>query len=381
MKYLLISPFIVLFFTSCKEKIKQGKNDYVLQATEDVKSFSLDSDVKYNAFYLYTFEEQGKRYLSFLNYRTTQLCFYNFNTEKLLFKVELEEEGSNGVVIPTGYYVNGLDNIYVSTSAYSGLIKVDTTGTIIQKIPYGKTDTGYQIIPSYMPSSHPYNTPIFIDDKMYITQKKLDRFCPSDKTPLSVVMDTVKKEYASLPLTYGILTEKQLESNTDGFSRIFDGKNFIYSFYVDEDIIVTSVDHADVQRVKVKSRYIDSPDEKVNFESEKAPMQILTVPRYGDLIYDPYRAVYYRCAYPKTELDSKVNWWGKAVYGRKKFSVIILNKNFQIIGETLFPEAIYNPYVSFVEKEGLYISRDYQMNFDQSEGFMTFELFELVKNK
>lgn len=381
MKYLQILFFIFLFFTSCKERIKQEKNDYILQATEIIKSFPLDSNVKYNPFYLYVFEEEGKRYLSFLNYRSTELLFYDFDAEKFLFKTTLEEEGPDGVVMPTGYYVSGLNNIYVSTSAYSGLIKVDTTGSIIQKIPYGKTDTGYRIIPSYMPSSHPCNKPIFISDKMYITQKNLDRFCPSDKTPISVVVDTVKKEYASLPLTYGILTKKQLESNTDGFSRIYDGKNIIYSFYVDEDIIVTSVDHADVQRVKVKSRYIDAPDEQINFESEKAPMQVLTIPRYGDLIYDPYREVYYRFAYPKTELDSKVNWWGKAVYGRKKFSVIILDKDFRVIGETLFPEAVYNPFVAFVEREGLYISRDYQMNFEQSEDFMTFELFELVKNK
>ena len=98
-------------------------------------------------------------------------------------------------------------------------------------------------------------------------------------------------------------------------------------------------------------------------------------------MYDPYREVYYRFAYPKTELDDKINWMGKSVYGRKKFSVIILDKDFQIIGETLFPEAIYNPYASFVSKEGLYISRDYQINYDQSEDFMTFELFKLVEKK
>ena len=285
------------------------------------------------------------------------------------------------MVIPTGYYIKDFNNIYVSTSAYSGLIKVDTTGTITQKIPYGKTDTGYQIIPSYMPSSHPCNTPVFIDGKMYITQNNLERFCPSDKTPLSVVMDTVQKKYVSLPLTFGILTEKQLKSNDDRFSRIFDGKNFIYSFYVDEDILVASIDHADVKRIKVKSKYIDTPDEEQPLNAKNGPQLNLELARYGDMIYDPYREVYYRFAYPKTELDSKVNWWGKAVYGRKKFSVIILDKDFQIMGETLFPEAVYNPYVAFVEKEGLYISRDYQMNFDQSEDFMTFERFELVKNE
>ena len=281
----------------------------------------------------------------------------------------------------SGYYIKDFNHIYVSSFVYQGIIRVDTTGAIVQKIPYGKTDTGYKVIPSYMISSHPYILPIFIGDKMYITQQNNERFCPAEKTPISVAIDTVQKKYSSLPLTFSILTEKQKKSNDTGFSRDYDGKNFIYSFYVDEDILVTSIDHAEVKRIRAKSRYIDSPDEEQPLNAQKGPQLNLELARYGDLMYDPYREVYYRFAYPKTELDDKINWMGKAVYGRKKFSVIILDKDFQIIGETLFPEAIYNPYASFVSKEGLYISRDYQINYDQSEDFMTFELFKLVENK
>ena len=381
MKHLILPLFLFCFLISCKREKEEIQDDYTLEATENIKSFPLDSDVKYNAFHLCTFEENGKRYLSFHNNRTTQLLFYDFDTAKFLFKVTLDKEGSNGVVMPTGYYIKDFNNMYISSSAYFGLIKVDTTGTIVQKIAYGKTSTGYKILPSYNPSSRPYLPPIFIGNKVYITQNNLERFCPAEKTPLSVAIDTVQKKYISLPLTYSILTEKQLESNVSSFSRTYDGKNFIYSFYVDEDILVTSIDHAEVKRIKAKSKYINTPDEKLDFESESAPIKVLTLARYGDLMYDPYREVYYRFAYPKTELEDNVNWMGKAIYGRKKFSVIILDKDFQIIGETLFPEAIYNPYASFVSKEGLYISRDYQMNYDQSEDFMTFELFKLVEKK
>ena len=381
MKHLILPLLLFCLLSSCKREKGEPQDNYTLEATENIKSFPLDSDVKYDASYLYTFEENGKRYLSFLNYRTTQLLFYDFDTAKFLFKVTLDKEGSNGVVMPTGYYIKDFNNMYISSSAYFGLIKVDTTGTIVQKIAYGKTSTGYKILPSYNPSSRPYLPPIFIGNKVYITQNNLERFCPAEKTPLSVAIDTVQKKYISLPLTYSILTEKQLESNVSSFSRTYDGKNFIYSFYVDEDILVTSIDHAEVKRIKAKSKYINTPDEKLDFESESAPIKVLTLARYGDLMYDPYREVYYRFAYPKTELEDNVNWMGKAIYGRKKFSVIILDKDFQIIGETLFPEAIYNPYASFVSKEGLYISRDYQMNYDQSEDFMTFELFKLVEKK
>lgn len=376
---LLLITFFTLF--SCKSDKAANTDSYTLEASGQIKSFTLDSDVRYNPFYLYTFsDDQGKDYLSFLNYRTNQILFYDLKTSEFLFKTNLDAEGPNGVVLCSGFYIKDFDNIFVSSYAYPGLIKVDTARNIVQRIPFGTTDRGYKVIPSYTPSSHPYVPPILIDDKIYITQNAVDRFHPVADTPLTVMIDTVRKKCEGLPLTYSVLSEEELQANNPEFSRIYDGKNFIYSFHVAEDIITASVDHKEIKRIKVKSQYIDSPTVKQE-DGERGPQQNLELARYGDLLYDPYREVYYRFAYPKTMLDDNMRWMGKAVYGRKKFSVIILNKEFQVIGETLFPESIYNSYVFFVHKDGLYISRDYQMIYDQSEDYMTFELINLVEKK
>ena len=376
-KVLLFLSLCILI--SCKNEKSSNLYSYNLKATKTVKSFTLNSDVRYNAFYLYTFKDnKEKEYLSFLNYRTNQILFYDLKTTDFLFKLNLDSEGPNGVVQPTGFYIKDFDDIYISSYAYSGLIRVDTSSHIVQKIPYGTTDKGYSVVPSYTPSSHPYIPPVIIDGKIYITQKNAVQFSPATETPLSVAIDTLQKKCEGLPLTYGILTDEGLRANDTRFSRIFNGTDFIYSFYVDEDIIVASVDHSKVRRIKVKSKYIESPA-GIQENSEQGPKLNLELARYGDLVYDPYRGVYYRFAYLKTTLEDNIRWWGKSVYGRKKFSVIILNKDFQIIGETLFPEAIYNSYVFFVNKDGLYISRDYQMLYGQSEDYMTFELFNLVE--
>lgn len=378
MKNILLLLFLS-FLISCKNDKSSNSYSYNLKSSETIKSFTLDSDVRYNAFYLYTFsDDRGKEYLAFLNYRTNQILFYDLKTTDFLLKLNLNSEGPHGIVQPTGLYVKDLDHIYVSSYAYSGLVRVDTACHIVQKIPYVTTSKGYNVLPSYTPSSHPYIAPVIIDEDIYITQNAVDRFHPVADTPLSVVIDTIHKSCEGLPLTYGILTEEELQANDTRFSRIFNGKEFIYSFYVSDDIIVASADHSAVKRIKVKSKYIDSPTMKEE-RSEQGPKLNLELARYGDLIYDPYREVYYRFVYPKTTLEDNIRWWGKSVYGRKKFSVIILNKDFQIIGETLFPESIYNSYVFFVHKDGLYISRDYQMIYGQSEDYMTFELFNLVK--
>lgn len=380
MKFIYYALLCFLFF-SCREGKMRNIDSYELKNTNEIKKFRLDDDVRYNAFYLYTFsDKQGKSYLSFLNYRTNQLLFYDWNTQDFLFKVELPAEGPNGVTQISGYYIKNFDHIYVSTYAYKGLLRVDTTGQIVQKIPYGKTPDGYEVLPSYTPSSHPYIAPVFIGDaKMCITQPSVPRFRAANETPISVVIDTLKRTCEGLPMTYSLLNDEEMEAGNLQFSRIFNGKDFIYSFYVCEDVFVVSMDHSDIRRVKVKSRHIDSPTEQQK-DTEQGPRLYLELPRYGDLIYDSYRKVYYRFAYPKVSLNKDMNWWGKAVYGRKKFSVMVLDEDFHVIGETLFPEGIYNSFVFFINKDGLYISRDYKIGMaEQSEDYLTFELFQLIK--
>jgi len=68
-------------------------------------------------------------------------------------------------------------------------------------------------------------------------------------------------------------------------------------------------------------------------------------------------------------------------YGRKIFSIIILNRDFQIIGETLFPEYIYNPGVMFVRKDGLYISASHFKNPEYSDDILKLVCFRLEKNQ
>ncbi len=373
---LLLLVFAVL---SCSGKKNNLNNKVSLYATDKMKSFNLDSDTKYNAFYLYPFSDSvGKEYLSFLNYSSNQVLFYDLKSCNFLFKINMPAEGPDGIVQPSGYYIKDLDNIYLTSYAYSGLIQVDTASHIIKRIPYGKTDSGFKFLPSYVLSSHPYTIPYSIGGRIHLMPPLVERFCPADKTPLCVSIDTVSSQFVASEITYSdVLSEEELAANDTRCSRVFDGKTFIYSFYVDEDIIIADKDHKEFRRIKSASQYIKSPVEKQK-QGVKGPQSNLEVARYGDLIYDKYRKVYYRFAYPQVELDDKINWRGKAVYGRKKFSVIILDEQFNRLGETLFPESIYNSYVFFVNKDGLYISRDYQVGIgNQSEDFMTFELFEL----
>jgi hypothetical protein len=381
-KYIYFIIFI--FLIACESKNRKETYDYSLVETGKHIAFELDHQTWYNFFYSWVFTgEDGREYFSFLNYHSNQILFYDFQTQAFLFKIEIPREGPDGAFPIMGYYINGFDSMYIAALSFEGLIRIDTAARIVKKIPYGATPEGYQANGSFWPSSsRPHLAPVFIGNSLYITQRSNDSRNPGIDRSISMAVDTANHTTVSFPFTYNdVLTEKHFQQSAGGkldFSREFDGRHFVYSFYGLEHIFITSADHREIEQRNAKSRYIDNiVFETIRDNPEAGTRQEMEIPAYGDLIYDRYRDVYYRFAYPKTELPPNESAFKKAVFGRRKFSVIILDRDLNIIGETLFPEGIFNSYVYFVHRDGLYISRDYQIGEDQPEDRLNYTCFEL----
>lgn len=99
------------------------------------------------------------------------------------------------------------------------------------------------------------------------------------------------------------------------------------------------------------------------------------IPNYGNILYDSYREIYYRIAYPKTDIDASIRPLELMDYGRKNFSIIILDKKFNKIGETLFPDYTYNSVQMFIREDGLYISESHYLNPGFSDDRLNFRKF------
>ena len=65
-------------------------------------------------------------------------------------------------------------------------------------------------------------------------------------------------------------------------------------------------------------------------------------------------------------------------YGRKTFSIIILDKELNKLGETLFPNYTYNSRQLLVLPDGLYICNSHFMNPDVNDDILSFIRFDLV---
>lgn len=333
---------------------------------------------------LYT-DENGREFLTFQNNVEPEILWYDLASQKYVKTIKLEKEGNNGVGVFCGYQIYSENEIYIPEMMQTVIDVVNTRGEIIRKIKYEKTSSGKPTIP-FISASFPY-TPIYIiNKKLYIPQtpnRAINNFLTN--SPVTLILDTINNSVSEFEVRFPqVISEEAMRGNTLGietdYSMCYNGKEFVYSFFLDEDISIVSLEGKILNKVKAKSRYL----EKV-YDEMKSPADIseqvellCSIPMYGNLIYDEYRKVYYRFVYPETELgnDNFMDIWQ---LGRSKFSVMILDENFNVLGETLLPENTYASNLFFIREDGLYISTSFVKNPNYNDDKLCFRRFDIIR--
>ncbi|MDR2120529.1 MAG: DUF4221 domain-containing protein [Tannerella sp.] len=342
-------------------------------------SFPLDKNTKSSVFSLFPYTDvNGKEYLTFQNPGHEEILFYDMESCLPEFKIRLEREGSNGTGRVGGYHVHNMDSIFLTALGAPIIYIVDSGARVKDKFRYDKATDG-TTLGDFPASSSVYKPMVVIGNRLFIFPRPNRH---QDVNPLCCAVDLADKSVYGLEVQFPKFpfvreTFKAAGAETE-FSSCFNGDGFAYSFYYDEDILVADAAHSTSRRIKAKSRYIS----RVGYPNDKAstPREICENADYGNMIYDRYREVYYRIAYPRTEVDNDVSLWELIQNGRKTFSIVILNKDFEVIGETRFPDYTYNSMVWFVRADGLYLSASHFMNPDYSDDWFVFHRFDLVGN-
>lgn len=380
---IFIILIIALLNLSCSQDKKNAHKVELVKNEQISYEYEIDTDTYYRFNCLFTHtDSEGNNYLVFLGSRANKIFFYQLESGKLQFVVNLEKEGQNEVGSVAGFHIQDFDNIFL-TSNKMGITKVDTAGHKKQFIEYGTTNKGTLVAENFHSSSVLYTPLVINGDDLYITQFAY-RGVPPSQTPVSIKIDTINDKFEELPFYLSEVIEDKLFLKyyfTDYFSRDFNGEQFVYAFPNDENIYVTSLDHKDVKSYPAKSQYFN----KVKYisadigDAKILQKQMLENPRYGNLVYDKYRNVYYRIAYPETDLSKYPNYDVKNFgdSGMINFSIIILDENFNVMGETLFPSGIYMSTVLFINEKGLCISDSHILNPDFDEDKLSFKCFEL----
>jgi hypothetical protein len=154
--------------------------------------------------------------------------------------------------------------------------------------------------------------------------------------------------------------------------RIKQDSKFIYSYPASDSLLIVSEDGSFQWFYAGSEKFSESdipflPTENGVIKSKDLYRYHIETPYYGQIMYDPHREYYLRFAYNPLPYESKtgINFWEN-----RSFSMIILNKAFEKIGEFWFPEhSKLNTYNAFVNKDGLWFSRNLAGNLPETEVF------------
>lgn len=372
------------FLISCQSK--KSSMSVALEATQDSLIFPLSTNSSQFIKALFLFvDKEGKSYLTYQNNDEPEIYVYDIETQKLVKTIRYDKEGSNGIGPKAGgYFMKDWDEIYLPNLYTPEMSLIDSAGHKLRKIDFSELNADYSFIPTRSTTSNPF---IYQDGKLYCSQLVNPRLGKNavDDSPVEFVLELDKQRTEILSMRYPTTVTAKYGMPSLGIetkvSRCCNEGVFVYSFSFDENLYIADLEHKNVTKVKAKSAYIDkiSLPESVPTEFDLAVRKMCEVPFYSSIIYDKYREVYYRFVYPETELGPNENFMDIWQLGRTKFSVMVLNKDLEVIGETLFPENVFASNLFFIREDGLYLSTSFIKNPNYSDDILAFKRIELVR--
>lgn len=385
MKTHFIFLFCLLVLCACHSS-KQEEDTCYLEPTTDYLEYPVESDAYIPLFNLYTFCEDSCEYLTFSNMWTRTLYIYDLLKEILVKRIVFQSEGPNGIGSDLfGYYMTDFNHIYIPNISQNVIYLSDTTAQIKQKILFDLTEEGDRPVPAYYTNIDDQQL-VFRGDSLFVPQRLNNTFGNQmvEKSPVGIVIDTLNHQVTSLPMKHPqLISTADVRKTIEGaitYSRIYNGEDFVYSFCMDEELYKVSPDHKRIEKYKAKSRYLPKLDFKKSPDDFNQVLKLnCEFPAYGHLIYDPYREVYYRIVHLKTEFTNPREDFLKILHaGRGDFSIMILSKDFKVLGETRFPAFTYVNHIFFVREDGLYLSTSHFKRADYSDDKLCFQRLKLV---
>jgi len=369
---------------SCTEKTNNLSEDtYSLHVIESI-SVPIDEGTRTQTDAIFPFKQDDNSYFAFLNANENSILIYSLDSLKLVHKVVLQAEGDQGVGYAKGFMMSSMDSIYITPKMNRTIFVVNQVRDIIEKIPYKRTKSNEEIEMAFYSRSD-INTPLIrIGSKIYLTNYLFGNYTARSASdlanhPVCIELDVKSNEANFLPMKFMNDYWKNSNYYEPSYARIFNGDHFVYLWRYYDKLRVTK-DHNTVAEYPLQSRYFKSfgkmpPPADVDSNLR----DLLASPGYFNIVWDAYRQVYYVLAFHGIEVESGMNLMD-AWRDLSPFSIIVLDKNFSILGETLMPANYYYIENFFVSDKGLYLSKANPKNPAYSDESLAFDIFSLVKN-
>ena len=376
--FLQLGIYLIIVLSSCN--FNKGKNEeFSLHKSDSIIRLEIPSYMSSITRNLRYFKEKGTEYLAIENMHKEAIEIFNLNNKQYIKQIKPQREGPNGIgARMIGFDIINFDTIFLTTSGYCDkLFLIDSSTSILKRIDFDIYYKPYLPIgdlwSSYGCSSNYDGKRIVLGNVCRATEEEFEEI-HNDSIGYIYNFKTDKQSY--YPLNH---PNKSKEKSKIIYSESFlieMGDKTIMSYHLGHQIFVSNDKHSWIS-YNLKSKYVNkSFNPGFGNDMIESGKKFVESPYYLALVYDKYRHVYYRFVYPGIGV-TKGDDVMKLSEFRRVFSVMIIDENFNVLGETLMPENTYNSNMFFINEAGLWISTNHPENPDFEEDAINFQLFTL----
>lgn len=359
--------FILLVSASCTSKREDdnGQTDEKrsLEITDEEIKFSIPDNFDGKSYSIQYIEETDQ--LAVFSLEVAKILFFDFGSGNLDKVIKIEKEGPNGIIRPGGFHYFHEDSLVVTN--HFGFHFINGDGEIQSKLLLSDLDN-YSEIQEYFvltsPQSESRFDVNFSNDEILIGASLGANFdYNQDYTekyksfPLSLKVIPSKNKVEILDVHYPdeLFADKFSKLN---FSRITVDHKQIFSFH-SHDIHIWDGNQMTSKEAKSKIMPENLPriDPKLGTSEIELILNFAIFgDGYGSIIYDPHRNLYYRFAYGGREKQVAFDKILEEYFYFPEQSIIVLDSDFNKLDELILPEDEYVLKMSFVNKDGLFVS-------------------------
>jgi hypothetical protein len=393
MKLLLSFSFVLFFLYACTPSSETKSS---VQEEQDNKTLVLPVDENTSnapMFVGYFSPDNGENEYLYMINNSSQLLKYDLKNRVLVDSTQLHTTGRKGIgheLHRANFHIHTEDSIFISVPLKNHIVLLNSKGDILKK--YDSLPKGFDPVQIYTLTVAP---PFTYKNKIYASV--------SFNQNLDYPNYWKGNEMFSYELESKKFTPNIASFQSDFFGNAYPGNAMLLygytfnpktsecvrSFPADPTLYVEYLETGKKHQKTVKSKYFDVVKTyPFTEDTKKMPQDELVKMtdeffyeksnEYAHIKYDPYRDVYYRFILHGTgKKPNKLVGNYEIIYG-KRLSIIVMNSDFNILGESeIFPSGKYNYEISFISKEGLWLSRNFPHKSNIDEDKMVFELFEL----
>ncbi|HMO38499.1 MAG TPA: DUF4221 family protein [Saprospiraceae bacterium] len=332
------------------------------------------------------YEKDNQSTLWLYNSYETKFYIYDLVEQQLLDTIRIATVGEHAIPEIFGFQVLTPDSILVHTNHYNQLILLNGQGeklktwTIKGDLPNGGRQDGLY----YLAVWKDYNNFYYNKSNKQVTFFVLNTgFQASHASenffyPQFATFDLITSSYLSAYGDYPSIYREKEKSDYRSMFPFTVAEDETWASYYSAHCLYIFQQNRHKRSVCAKSLFLPDRFEflPAGLRSAERDPQLIPKGAYHNIIYDPWRRLFYRIVlHPLPESIPVNRDW--SVRKQATWSIMILDDTGKCLGETAFEPGVYNFDHVFATREGLLISMENPYNPDNEEEMLSFALVDI----